>query len=51
MDINNFHDDMMRADLVDCTMEELLEMKQQCIDDELFEIARIVQLEIDSRAS
>lgn len=49
--INNFHDDMMRADLVDTPLDELKELLQRCIDEELFEIARVVKLEIDSRGS
>lgn len=41
---------MMRADLVDMSLDELKEMLQRCVDDELFEIARVVKLEIDSRS-
>ena len=47
--IDNFHDNIMREGLKDETIETLQELLARCLEDELFEIARVVQLEIESR--
>lgn len=47
---DNFHDNMMQGELNDMSLDELKEMLARCLEDEFFEIARIVKLEIDSRS-